>query len=170
MELIRHGCLCVCQVLNMVVNGSSQRTAAPSSQGPLQPMDLPSDDKDIPQTSQSVPSTPMTMVDVNADVPKVQRQDDHLLASASHQKTKGNDADAYGLRLAARTVSFDLLPMLVFLLFIHLFIHSGYFYSTSSSPLLLRGAPNYSVDTVSELTRRSATGNHEACPRSLRGG
>ena|SRR6218665_718577 len=31
------------------------------------------------------------------------------------------------------------------------FIHSGHFYSTSSSPLLLRGAPNYSPDTVSEF-------------------
>src|SRR6218665_982211 len=39
--------------------------------------------------------------------------------------------------------------------------HFGYFYSTSSSPLLLRGAPDYSIDTVSELTRRSATGNCE---------
>jgi len=28
------------------------------------------------------------------------------------------------------------------------------FYSTSSSPLLLRGAPDY-IDTVSELTHRS---------------
>ena len=35
-------------------------------------------------------------------------------------------------------------------------IHSGYFYSTSSSPLLLMGAPDYSIDTVSELTRRSS--------------
>ena len=34
---------------------------------------------------------------------------------------------------------------------IHSFIHSGYFYSASSSPLLLRGAPNYSIDTVSEF-------------------
>jgi len=25
------------------------------------------------------------------------------------------------------------------------FIHSGYFYSASSSPLLLRGAPDYSM-------------------------
>ena len=44
------------------------------------------------------------------------------------------------------------------------FIHSGYFYSTSSNPQLLRGAPDYSIDivtTVSELTRRSATGNCE---------
>lgn len=102
----------------MVVNGS-QRTAAPSSQGTQQPMDLPSDDKDIPQTSQSVPSTPMTTVDVNADVhsgvPKVQRQDDHLLASA-HQKTKGSDADTYSLRLAARTVSYDLLEVFCFCL------------------------------------------------------
>ena len=36
---------------------------------------------------------------------------------------------------------------------VHSFIHSGYFYSTSSSPLLLIGAPIYSIDTVSELTR-----------------
>ena len=32
------------------------------------------------------------------------------------------------------------------------FIHSKNFYSASSSPLLLRGTPNYSIDTVSELT------------------
>ena len=38
--------------------------------------------------------------------------------------------------------------------FFHSFIHSGYLYRASSSPLLLRGAPNYSIDTVSELTRR----------------
>ena len=30
-------------------------------------------------------------------------------------------------------------------------IHSGYFYSAPSSPLLLRGAPDYSTDTVSEF-------------------
>src|SRR6218665_1896543 len=41
----------------------------------------------------------------------------------------------------------------------HSFIHSGYFYGTSSSPLLLRVAPDYSIDTVSELTCRSATDN-----------
>jgi len=34
---------------------------------------------------------------------------------------------------------------------IHSFIHSGHFYSASSSPLLLRGAPDYSTDTVSEF-------------------
>ena len=49
----------------------------------------------------------------------------------------------------------------------HLLNHSGYLYSASSSTLLLRGAPDYSIDTVSELTRRSATGNCEwrSCPR-----
>ena len=54
----------------------------------------------------------------------------------------------------------------------HSFIHSGYFYSTSSSPLLLRGAPDYSIDTVLELTCWSVTGNYEwiTCPRFLRGG
>src|SRR6218665_214595 len=30
---------------------------------------------------------------------------------------------------------------------IHSFIHSGDFYSTSSSPLLLRGSPDYSINT-----------------------
>jgi len=40
-------------------------------------------------------------------------------------------------------------------------IHSGYFYSACSSPLLLlRGAPDYSIDTVLELTHRSATGSY----------
>jgi len=55
---------------------------------------------------------------------------------------------------------------------IHLFIHSRYFYSASSRPLLLRGAPDYIIDTESELTRRSATRNCEwrTCPRSIRGG
>src|SRR6218665_2492363 len=44
-------------------------------------------------------------------------------------------------------------------------------YGASSSPLLLRGAPDYGIDTVSELTLRSATGNCEGrtCPRSLPG-
>ena len=52
------------------------------------------------------------------------------------------------------------------------FIHSIYFYSASSSPLLLRGASDYSIDTVLELTRQSATGNCEwrTCSRSLHGG
>jgi len=35
----------------------------------------------------------------------------------------------------------------------HSFIHSGYFYSASSSPLIRSGVPNYSIDTVSKLTR-----------------
>ena len=35
--------------------------------------------------------------------------------------------------------------------FIHLFIHSGHFLSASSSPLLLKGALDYSTDTVSEF-------------------
>ena len=54
----------------------------------------------------------------------------------------------------------------------HTFIHTFWlFYSISSSPLLLRGPPDYSIDTVSESTRQSATGNCEwrTCPRSLRG-
>jgi len=39
------------------------------------------------------------------------------------------------------------------------FVHYGYFCSTSSSPLLLRGVPDYSIDIVSELACRSATCN-----------
>src|SRR6218665_190208 len=31
------------------------------------------------------------------------------------------------------------------------FIHSGHFYNAPSSPLLLRGAPDYSTDTESEF-------------------
>ena len=42
-----------------------------------------------------------------------------------------------------------------------LIIHSSYFYSASSNALLLRGAPDYSIDTVSKLTCRSATGSYE---------
>ena len=34
---------------------------------------------------------------------------------------------------------------------LHSFIHSGHFYSAPSSPLLLRGSPDYSTDTVSEF-------------------
>jgi len=34
------------------------------------------------------------------------------------------------------------------------FIHSGYFYSASSRSLLLRHAPDYSIDIASELTYR----------------
>jgi len=36
-------------------------------------------------------------------------------------------------------------------------IHSGYFYSAFYSPLLLRGAPDYSIDTLSELARLRLT-------------
>ena len=34
---------------------------------------------------------------------------------------------------------------------VHVMIHSGHFYSAPSSPLLLRGAPDYSTETVSEF-------------------
>ena len=44
-----------------------------------------------------------------------------------------------------------MLLVLVSALLIHSFIHPGHFYSASSSPLLLRGAPDYSTDTVSEF-------------------
>jgi len=51
-------------------------------------------------------------------------------------------------------------------------VRFGYFYSTSSSPLLLRCVPDYGIDTESELTRRRATVNYEwrTCSRSLRDG
>jgi len=54
---------------------------------------------------------------------------------------------------------------------LHSFVHSRYFYSASSSPLILRVTPDYSIDTVSELTHRSSTGNCErrTCQRWLRG-
>src|SRR6218665_2324821 len=39
----------------------------------------------------------------------------------------------------------------VSLFFSHSFIHSGHFCSVPSSPLLLRGVPDYSTDTVSEF-------------------
>ena len=38
-----------------------------------------------------------------------------------------------------------------FLCVIHSFIHSGYFYSASASPQLLRSTPNYSTDTLSKF-------------------
>src|SRR6218665_796253 len=45
---------------------------------------------------------------------------------------------------------------------IHSFITEyGCFYSATSSPLLLRGTPYYSIDTVLELIRRSTTRNFE---------
>src|SRR6218665_2705043 len=39
----------------------------------------------------------------------------------------------------------------VCVLYVQSFIHSGHFYSAPSSILLLRGAPDYSTDTVSEF-------------------
>src|SRR6218665_4004117 len=46
----------------------------------------------------------------------------------------------------------------VFIWFQSSFIHSGHFYSTPSSPLLLRGAPDYSTDTVSCRSAQAAVG------------
>src|SRR6218665_2181721 len=39
---------------------------------------------------------------------------------------------------------------------IHSFIHFGHFYSAPSSPILLRGAPDYSTDNCIGVSRRSA--------------
>ena len=46
-------------------------------------------------------------------------------------------------------------------------LHSAYFCSASSSSLLHRGAPDYSLDTVSGLTTNN---EWRTCPRFLRGG
>jgi len=39
-----------------------------------------------------------------------------------------------------------------------MFIHSRYFYSASSSPLLLQGTRDYMIDTVLQLTLQGTTG------------
>ena len=49
-----------------------------------------------------------------------------------------------------------------YIVYFYLFIYSGYFYGTSSSPLLFRGAPDYSIDTMSELTIVDTNYNYEA--------
>jgi len=53
-------------------------------------------------------------------------------------------------------------------------IHSGYFSSSSSSPLLLRDTPDYSIDTLSDLyaEAQQATASKvlTQSDRSLRGG
>ena len=41
--------------------------------------------------------------------------------------------------------------LIIVIMDIHSFIHSGHFYSAPSSPLLLRGTPDYSTATVSEF-------------------
>src|SRR6218665_876349 len=52
----------------------------------------------------------------------------------------------------------------------HSFIHSGHFYSAPSSPLLLRGAPDYSTDPVSEFhVEAHRQLQVKDLPRSLRG-
>lgn len=89
----------------MVVNGN--RRSVLSSQGNLQPMDF-QDGKDLPQTSQSVPSTPMSAVDISSDAHvavQQKTQDDRASLTSTYQKTNSNDPDTYGLKLAARTVS-----------------------------------------------------------------
>ena len=52
------------------------------------------------------------------------------------------------------------------------FIHSGYFYSASSSSLLLRGAFHGSTDTVLEFHAEApqATASDEDLPKVLRSG
>src|SRR6218665_3697882 len=57
------------------------------------------------------------------------------------------------------TVAYVTLPY-VTLWYLHSFIHSGHFYSAPSIPLLLRGAPDYSTNTVSEFHPQTHTQLH----------
>src|SRR6218665_1695216 len=53
-----------------------------------------------------------------------------------------------GLRMA---VSYDYSRLVIFCYSFWVLIHFGHFYSAPLSPLLLRSAPDYSTDTVSEF-------------------
>jgi len=66
-----------------------------------------------------------------------------LLAKYGHGKL---NLVTYGMEACFRKIDgyIDRIRKII----IHSFIHAGYFYNDSSSPLLLRGAPNYSNDTV----------------------
>src|SRR6218665_2934271 len=57
----------------------------------------------------------------------------------------------------------------ILITFIYSFIYSVYFYSASSSPLLIRGAPDTVRIYCVGVSRRSATGNckRRICQRSL---
>src|SRR6218665_350895 len=65
------------------------------------------------------------------------------------------DQDHFRLTVAEKkgTTSISLFVIIIYghYSFIHSFIHSGHFYSAPSRPLQLRGAPDYSTDTVSEF-------------------
>jgi len=79
---------------------------------------------------------------------------------ASH--IKWHSVKEWSRRLCVIKVSFcSQLETYLYLTVYPSFIHSGYFTSASSSPLLLRGVPDYITHTVSCLTRRRATGNCE---------
>src|SRR6218665_198309 len=59
-------------------------------------------------------------------------------------------------RRVSKIISYQMSNVILFhrcrlCLYIYSFIHSGHFYSAPSSPLLLRDAPDYSTDTVSEF-------------------
>src|SRR6218665_1928548 len=64
------------------------------------------------------------------------------------QVTSSCDVDDIDFKNARTTIQFIAQPLANLL---HSFIHSGHFYSAPSSSLLLRGAPEYSTDTVSEF-------------------
>ena len=72
----------------------------------------------------------------------------HCTVPVYHVQYLKNIYHSDGLMFIIQIAEYSLINLLI-----NLFIHSGYFYSASSIPLLLRGAPDYSIDTVSELTR-----------------
>jgi len=47
------------------------------------------------------------------------------------------------------------------------YIHSGHFYSASSSPLLLRGAPDYSMDSFGYCIEVSCQSTQETVSKGL---
>src|SRR6218665_24329 len=72
-------------------------------------------------------NTPLTVSEFHAEAPQ---------ATASEELAQGPYvADRVGFEIAT----------------LHSFIHSGHFYSDPSNALLLRGAPDYSTDTVSDF-------------------
>ena len=92
--------------------------------------------------------------------PEVFRTKDVSDNDPRRQSTRQSPVSEGGHALPGR--SLHLHHRLTHIFYSFSFIHSGYFYSASSSSLLLRGAPDYSIDTVSELTRRCDTGNYES--------
>ena len=66
-------------------------------------------------------------------------------------RTHDPPVESHRLNQCATTSHVTKSPCILWAYIIHSFIHFGHFYSAPSSPLLLRGAPDYSTDTVSEF-------------------